>query len=517
VITQDNTTSLTKHEILNLAISGEPPTLDPTLSGDSVSSRIAHDLFEGLVSFNQNGDPIAGLAESWDISSDKMTYTFHLRPNLKFSDGSRLTASDVVKSWQRFADPKNAASQNNMVEIIQNGADIVAGKLPVSALGVMAPDDLTVSVKIVHPQASFLSLLASSGFSVVPTQVIAKYKDNWLKPEHIVTSGAYVLKQHILNGYMILEKNPFYYDKDNVKIAKVKYHAISDLNSQYNQYQAGEIDVTDSIPNDRYSEIKAKYPQELYTVEQEGIYFYDFNMMRPEFKNNLKLRQALTMAIDRNVLTQKVLGQGQIPLYSVVSATVESGQYKNIVYPWASWSRDKQITEAKKLYAEAGFNSSHPLSVDISYNTLDSHKKIAITIASMWKNILGVNVVLKNQEWKTFLLSRQKGDYQIARDGWIAGRYITNYTDFMFLCKSPQNNSHYCSLEYDKLIHQADYALDPKIQFDYNQQALKLVMNAYPIIPLYQYTYSRLIKSYVKGYNPQHNHGNDVLTKWMYF
>ena len=399
---------------INISIGGEPPTLDPDLSGDSISARVAHDFFEGLVSFDQKGEPIPGLAESWEISADQKTYTFHLRKGIKFSDGTPITATDFVKSWQRFGDPKTGSPQNNMLEIVVNGAQIAKGQLPPTALGISAPNQNTVIVKLTHPSEAFLYLLSNNqGFKVVPIKVIASKGAAWTEPQNMVTSGAYKMTEHVVNGYITAEKNPFYYAESTVKIPQVKYLAIVDPNAEFNQYQANNIDITNSIPTDRYKEIKSAYPQELHTTQQDAIYFYDFNMMRPELKNNLKLRQALTMAADRKTLTQDILGQGQTELYSYVAPTVSNGKYANVKYEWANWTREKQIAEAKKLYAEAGYGPNHPLTLEISYNTLDGHKKIAVAIASMWKEILGVNAIATNMEWKTFILARQKGNYQI--------------------------------------------------------------------------------------------------------
>jgi oligopeptide transport system substrate-binding protein len=512
-----NTNTPTRNTI-NISIGGEPPTLDPDLSGDSISSRVAHDFFEGLVSFDQKGEPIPGLAESWEISADQKTYTFHLRKGIKFSDGTAITATDFVKSWQRFGDPKTGSPQNNMLEIVVNGAQIAKGQLPPSSLGISASNQNTVVVKLTRPSEAFLYLLSNNqGFKVVPIKVITSKGAAWTEPQNMVTSGAYKMTEHVVNGYITAEKNPFYYAESTVKIPQIKYLAIVDPNAEFNQYQANNIDITNSIPTDRYKEIKSAYPQELHTTQQDGIYFYDFNMMRPELKNNLKLRQALTMAIDRKIITQDVLGQKQTELYSYVAPTVSNGKYADVKYEWANWTREKQIAEAKKLYAEAGYGSNHPLTLEISYNTLDGHKKIAVAIASMWKEVLGVNAIATNMEWKTFIIARQKGNYQVARDGWIAGKDITSYTDFMFLCNAPQNNSHYCNPAYDVLISNANYTLDPVQKQRMYSQAIMLSMNDYPILPLYQYTYSRLVKPYVKGYDPKDNHGDDVMTKWMYF
>lgn len=502
---------------INLTLSDEPPTLDPTLSGDSISARVAHDFFEGLVTLDQNNNPIPGLAESWTIGTDRKTYTFKLRDNLKFSDGSPITAEDVLKSWQRLANPKTGATQPELLEPIVNGAAITQGKLPVTALGVTATDNKTIIVRLAYPKAAFLSSLSSPGFDVVPLKVIAANGGAWVNPKNIVTSGAYIPIEHVMNGYIMAKKNPYYWDAANVRIPKVHYAIIKDLNSAYSQYQIGSLDMTDTLPADSYREIQKKYPDELVSVQQEAISFYDYNMLLPKFKDNLKLRQALSMAIDRETIAQQVLGQGQVPLYGVVSQTVAGGAYRNDVYEWESWTMPQRLAQAKKLYAEAGYSANNPLTVTISYNTLDKHRKVALAIASMWKNTLGVNTELNNQEWKIFIKTRVKGDYEIARDAWIAGKDITDYLDFSYLCHANQNNSHYCNPEYDRLVQKADRSSDPAQAQQLYHQAIQIVLKDYPIIPIVQSTYYRLVKPYVHGYDPSNNHTDELYTKWFYF
>lgn len=241
----DNNANTPVRNTINISIGGEPPTLDPDLSGDSISARVAHDFFEGLLSFNQKGEPIPGLAESWEISSDQKTYTFHLRNGIKFSDGTPITATDFVKSWQRFGDPKTGSPQNNMLEIVVNGAQIAKGQLPPSSLGISAPNQDTVVVKLTRPSESFLYLIGGSpGFQVVPTKMIAAKGTAWTEPQNIVTSGAYKMTEHVVNGYITAEKNPFYYAESTVKIPQVKYLAIADPNAEFNQYQANNVDIT---------------------------------------------------------------------------------------------------------------------------------------------------------------------------------------------------------------------------------------------------------------------------------
>lgn len=496
-------------------IGGEPPTLDPALAGDDVSFRVLNDLFEGLVTTDQANKTIPALAESWTISPDGKTYAFTLRHGLKFSDGSPILADDVIKSWLRFVDPKTGAPQSNLADNIVNGIAVIKGKLPTSQLGVKATDPYHIVIELVYPDNFFVDKLTSPGFAVVPIKTINKYGSNWTEPENIVTSGAYQLTSHVVNGYLEARKNQYYYAESMVHIPKVKYLAISDPNAAYNQYLTGNLDITKAIPIEQYKQIKINYPHELYAVEQNALYHYDLNQLDPVLKSNLKLRQALVMSVDRDSLVKYVLGQGQKPMYSFIPDTVADGAYKGTHYYWESWSYTKRLDYARKLYAKAGFSAAKPLTLTISYNTLDSHKKIALAIASMWQSGLGINVQLKNQEWKTFIKLRQQGNYQVARDGWIADNNVASFTEFMFLCDSAQNNSHYCNHNYDKLIQDAKMATDLEQKQQFNQQAIKVVLDDYPIVPLYQYVYLRLVSPRVEGYYPNDNHNDSVMTKWM--
>jgi oligopeptide transport system substrate-binding protein len=502
---------------LRIDVMSEIPTLDPTMGEDVVSTRVGYDLFATLVSFDQENNPIPGLAEKWEISPDGKTYTFHLRKNLKFSDGSPLTATDVVYSLDRLEDPKTASPYSWLLSNVQNANLVTSGKASPDKLAVSAPDADTVVIKLNDPDMAFLQALSLPDVAVVDRKVIDKYGQAWIDPSHIVTSGAYVLKEHVVNGYMLAVKNPYYYDAANVSIPKVKYLPLQDKNATIPTYEAGGVDITfENVPVDQYQDLEKKYPKQLHTVSQEALYYYDFNMKDPKFAN-VKLRQALTMAVDREVLTRDVLKQKQVPLYSYATPTIEHGAYAKVVYPWSSWPRAKQIAEAKKLYKEAGYSQANPLSITISYNTDDLHKKVALALAAMWKSTLGVNVQQQNQDWKTFIQTRHNGNFEMARDGWVADfDSVTAYTP-IYACSSDENNSHYCNPAYDNLVNQAGKSLDPATRTKLYQQALNIAMNDYPDIPLFQYTYTRLVKPYVKGYNPDNNHLDHVQSQWMKF
>jgi len=519
---KQNTTTenLSSHSlnILRQDVGSEAPTLDPQLVEDTASNRIAYDLFAGLVDFDQQNNPIPGMASAWEISKDGKKYTFHLRQDLKFSDGTPITASDFVYSWQRLVNPQTASPYNFLLTSVKNAQQIIDNKLPASALAVNAVDKNTFVVELQYPDSLFLQEILAVNTMVVPKKAIEKYGKSWTNPEHMVTSGAYMLKEHVVNGYILAVKNPYYYDAKNVAIEQVKYLPYEDKNAAIPSYKSGGLDITwQSIPVDQYEDLKTQYGKQLHTVSQEAIYYYDFNMQDSKFANNLNLRKALVMAVDREALVAQVLKQQQKPLYSVDTATVENGAYKNLVYDWATWPRAKQIEKAKEYLAQAGYNEQHPLTVTISYNTNDLHKRVALAVSAMWKSVFAnsIQVSLQSGEWKTFIQNRHKGDYQIARDGWVADyNGVTSYTN-LYYCNGAQNNSHYCNRSFNELVDKAVIEMDTAKRTEYFQQALQYPLNDYAVIPLFQYTYQQLVKPYVKGYNPDNNYLQHMQSKWM--
>ena len=516
----NNDSNTTVRDTINVDNGADTPTLDPAMTQDVTSARVLYDLFEGLTSFDQTNKVLPGLAQRWDISSDGKTYTFHLRPGLKFSDGTPITASDVVFTWQRLVDPKTSSPYNYLGANIVDGQNIIDGKAVATSLGIKAIDPSTVQISLVHPDGSFLSLCSLPNIGIVSKANVTKFGQAWTDSKNMVTSGAYTLNQWVVQGYILVTKNENYYDAKDVAIKNVKFLPIVDTSSSYSQYQSGGVDITYSLPVDQYNAIKAEHPDQIHTIAQEAIYYYDFNMTLPKFKDNPKLRQALSMAIDRQILVKDVLGQNQVPMYSYSTSTIEQGKYAGFDYAWSKEPRAQQIAEAQKLFTAAGYGPNHPLQISIAYNTLDTHKKISLAIGAMWQQVFGttsIQVTSANQEWKTFLQARNKGNYDVARDGWVADYdSIDSYTP-LYMCNGPQNNSHSCNPAYNKLILQAQNTPDEAQRVQLTRQALQLAMQDYAIIPLYQYTYFRLVKPEVKGYNPDTNHLDHVLSKWYKF
>lgn len=515
--TQTNSTKpKTSNNTLYVDIVNEPGSIDPALAEDWSSYRVVNDLFAGLVDFDQTNKPIPGMASTWDISPDGKIYTFHLRNNLKFSDGTPITANDFVYSWQRLVNPATTSPYNFILKDVVNANEIMQGKLPITALGVTAPSPDTFIVSLIHPSHAFLSYITLPNTFVVPKHIIQKFGKTWTEPKHIVVSGAYLLKERVLNGHITTEKNPNYYDANNVEIAQVKYFPYTDTNTSIANYKTGSLDTTgQTVPIDQYQKLKTQYPIELHTVPWERIDFLNFNMDLPKYAKNLNLRKALSMAIDREIISKQVLNAGQEPLYSIVSPTIENGEYADIKYDWSRLTRHTQILMAQKLYKEAGYDTKHPLTITLKYKTNDLYRKVATAIASMWKEILGVNVILQNQEWKPLLQSLHKGDYDIATGGWGADfNSITTYTP-IYQCGNGNNNTHYCNPKYDSLINKAENTVDPVQQALVYKEAIQLMMNEYTTIPLFEPSHQRLINPRVQNYNMEQNYLDNVQSKWM--
>lgn len=509
--------NLSARDTLRIDIGNEPASLDPEANSDNSAARVQSDLFAQLVDYDQQGHLIPGLAESWDISKDGKLYTFHLRHNLKFSDGSPITARDFVFSWQRLVTPKTSGTYNFLLNNVINAESIVRGELEPSMLGIEAVNEHTFVVRLATPDNSFLEKCSMTPLTVVSENNISKYQELWTQPEYMVTSGAYKLQSHVVNGSIRVSKNPYFYAESQVSIPNVVYFPYVDVNSSIAAYKSGDLDMTFiSVPVDQFAQLKAEYPDELHSVRLEGMYYYTFNTSLDKFKD-VRVRQALSMAIDRDMLTKQLLNMGQEPLYSTVTPTIEGGKYKNVKYSWSTLDSAQRIAEAKQLYKSAGYSESNPLKITLLSNGDDIHKKIAMVLISMWKNNLGVDATFKNVEWKTLIQDRYLGNFELARGGWT-GDYnsVTAYTP-LYDCDGKQNLSFYCDKQYDKLIALANMELNPQKEQRLYSAALNQALNDYMTIPLFQYSYQRLVKPYIANYQIESNTGDHVQSKWFRF
>jgi len=493
--------NLAAEQVLRRGNGSEVQTLDPHKAEGVPASNILRDLYEGLTIEKPDGTVIPGAAESWEISNDGTVYTFKMRKAARWSNGDPVTAGDFVFGLRRSVDPATGSQYSQILAPILNAEAIIAGKMPVDSLGVEAVDDLTLKITLKAATPYLLGLLNHSTTYPVHKGSVEKNGDKFSRPGKLVGNGAYVLKEWVVQSHVVLERNPMYWDNDRTIIEKVIYLPIEEASAELKRYRAGELDITGSIPINQFDWIKKNLPGELHIAPTLGTYYYGFNLTRPPFKDNLKLRQALSMAVDREILTSKITKAGEIPAYGWVPPGVNN--YTSQQLDYAKLSKVDRIKKAKQLYQEAGYSKGNPLTVEIRYNTSEGHKKVAIAISAMWKMNLGIKTKLINEEWKVFLENRkQKKLTQAFRGGWI-GDYNDAFT-FAELMQSDHgiNDSGYNNPEYDKLLAQAATESDMDKRRGIMEAAERMLLKDHAIMPLYFYVTKHLIKPYVKGYEP---------------
>ncbi len=478
----------------------EVQSLDPHKIEGVPESNINRDLFEGLLISDVDGKPSPGVAEKWE-NKDFKVWTFHLRKDAKWSDGTPVTAQDFVYSWQRLANPNTASPYASYLQYghIVNIDDIIAGKKPVTDLGVKALDDHTFEVTLSEPVPYFYKLLVHSSVSPVPRAAVEKFGEKWTQPANIVTNGAYKLKDWVVNERIVLERNTNYWDNAKTVINQVTYLPISSEVTDVNRYRSGEIDMTyNNMPIELFQKLKKEIPNEVHVDPYLCTYYYEINNQKAPF-NDVRVRTALKLALDRDIIVNKVKNQGDLPAYSFTPPYTDGAK---LVEPeWFKWSQEKRNEEAKKLLAEAGYTAEKPLTFDLLYNTSDLHKKLAIAAASIWKKNLGANVKLENQEWKTFLDTRHQGNYDVSRAGWCAD--YNEPTSFlnMVLSDSSNNTVHYKSPAFDKLIADSLKVTDEAQRSELYSKAEQQLDKDSAIVPVYYYVNARLVKPWVGGYS----------------
>ncbi|MGY5956879.1 oligopeptide ABC transporter substrate-binding protein OppA [Kosakonia sp. BK9b] len=477
----------------------EVQSLDPHKIEGVPESNINRDLFEGLLISDVEGHPTAGVAEKWE-NKDFKVWTFHLRKDAKWSDGSPVTAQDFVYSWQRLADPKTASPYASYLQYghIANIDDVIAGKKPVTDLGVKAIDDNTFEVTLSEPVPYFYKLLVHPSVSAVPKATIEKFGEKWTQPANIVTNGAYKLKDWVVNERIVLERNTNYWDNKKTVIDQVTYLPISSEVTDVNRYRSGEIDMTyNNMPIELFQKLKKEIPKEVHVDPYLCTYYYEINNQKAPF-TDVRVRTALKLALDRDIIVNKVKNQGDLPAYSYTPPYTDGAKLTEPA--WFKMTQEQRNAEAKKLLAEAGYTADKPLSFSLLYNTSDLHKKLAIAVASIWKKNLGADVKLENQEWKTFLDTRHQGTFDVARAGWCADyNEPTSFLNTM-LSDSSNNTAHYKSPAFDKLIGDTLKVTDESQRADLYSKAEQQLDKDSAIVPVYYYVNARLVKPWVGGY-----------------
>lgn len=491
-------TKLAAEQVFKYRVLDNINTLDPQLVEDVDTSAVVRSLFEGLYNSGPDGNPVPGVAESYDVNADNTVYTFHLR-DAKWSNGDPVTAGDFVYAWQRAVDPETASNYAYFVGLVgvTNADDIVAGKKPKEELGVKAIDDKTLEVTLSFSSPWFVRTLSHATLFPTSKAVIDAKGIDWTKPENIVSNGAFTLAENTPGERVVIKRNPNYWDNEHTVLEEVQFLTINDENQGLTRWRAGEVDQTD-VPAGQYPALKAELPNETYSVPQFCTYYFDVNMTEKQTNEALKdvrVREALNLAIDRDVIVNGVLQGGQQPAYSFAHPLTAG--FKMPAIAAASMSQADRDARAAELMTEAGFGKDKPLTINYIYNTSEAHKKIATVVGQMWKEKLGVNLNLQDMEFQTLLDTRHSKSYELARDAWC-GDYNEASTFLSLLdSKSDQNNSGYSNADVDKWLAEAKTSTDPNVQYaEIEAQTAKDVA----IMPIYFYAKVFMQNPSVKGW-----------------
>jgi oligopeptide transport system substrate-binding protein len=401
---------------------------------------------------------------------------------------------------RRTVDPATAAPYADVLWPVRHAKAITAGKLPPTTLGVKALSPHTLQITLTAPTPYLLQLLTHHSTYPIYRPALKKYGRHFARPGRLVSNGAYQLKSWMVNAHITLVRNSYYWNNAKTVIGRVIYYPIDNEASELARFRAGDLDITATIPVTQYHWIRRHLGDELHVTPYLSTYFYGFNVTRPPFKNAPKLRQALSMAINRQIIAHKVVGTGVVPAFGFVPPGVNNYTAQRFV--WAHWPRAKRLAKARRLYKAAGYGPAHPLNVEIRFNSGEIHKRIAEAVAAMWKANLGVKTHLINEEWKVFLQERaQKKVTQVFRAGW-AGDYNDAYAFAEILQGgSPLNETGWRSPRYDQLIRQAAHEKNLTKRRKLLQAAERVVLKDNPIMPIYYYVSKHLVKPYVGGWH----------------
>ncbi len=478
----------------------EPETLDIHRSSGVTEACIQRDLFEGLLAEAADGKLIPGVATHWQISDDGLQYDFTLRSDARWSDGSPVTSADFVYAFERALNPTTASDYAFILWPIKGAEAYSKGQLKDPAqLGIKAVNPHRLQITLHHPAPYFLQLLTHHMAYPAPRRAIEAHGRRWTRPGHLISNGPYQLSEWLPQAHIRLQKNPYFHAADSVKINAVVYLPTEDKNAELKRFRAGELQITEDVPATQIPWIKTHLAAAFHSSPYIGTYYYAFNLSRPPFAEQPKLRKALTLAIDRNILTNKVTQGGEIPAYGWVPPGIPG--YTPQALEEAGLSQAERIQKAQRLYAESGYSKANPLRVELLYNTSDNHKKVAIAIAAMWKQALGVKTTLRNEEWKVYLDSRKQREFQIIRAGWI-GDYNDAYS-FLSLFKSDvgdMNPSAYHNVAFDQFIQRAETTAEPRQRNTTLQLAEQQLLDDLPILPIYFYTTQHLVDPRIIGW-----------------
>jgi len=473
----------------------EPDSLDPHRARMDSALTILRDTYEGLVALDRRAQPSPAVARSWRVSPDGLTYTFALDPAARWSNGDPVVAQDFVAAWRRLVDPATASQYALLIDTVRNARAIVTRRAIPSQLGIVAADARTLVVSLDRPTPYFLALLSHPATFPIHRPTLQRYPDTFAKPGVAVTNGPFVPSVWRVGTVVEVLRNLNYREAPNVALERVRYHHIVDARSETQRFRAGELDVTYTIPPSQVGLLRESLGSAVRLSPQLGVYYYGVATDQPPFRDAPGLARALSMVIDREVLVKSIIGSGESPAYGWVPPGVAG--YAPQSPAWAGWPMDQRVAAALELYGAAGYSSLKPLKIELAYNKNDLHERIALAVAAMWKERLGVETTLRAEEFRVLKESIDARDVQVFRGSWIA-----DYNDAYGFLQVLQggfgiNLPRYASADYDALLASARGGADRATKLAAAEQRL---LEDSPVIPLYFYAAKHLVSPRVRGW-----------------
>jgi len=478
--------------VLRRGLGGQQGSLDPQRAEDAFSYDVLRDLYEGLTASTPAGEVIPATATSWQVEDGGKRYVFQLRREARWSNGDPVVAANFVEGFRRALDPATISGAADLLRALENAPAILQGGLPADRLGVRALDEYSLEIRLSHPVPYFPDILTNTVASPVHPSSSSS-ASGFSSPGATISNGPYVLAAFSPGAHLRLERNPHYWDASAVAFDEIHYEFIADENAEYMRYRAGELDVTNSVPEQRFQELLAEPHSGLQHRATLATFYFTFNTDRGPLRGRRGLREALSLAIDREAITSSVTRAGQVPAYSLVPD--DAWNYTPARYAWKQASREQRVSRALSLYSAAGYSAERPLRLRMLYNENELVQKVCIAIAAMWKETLGVETELIQMEFKAYLAARaDPAQWDVVRVGWTADyNDASTFLDTMVL-GSPQNFGRWSDREYAGLLESAAVEGNPVRRRDTLQQAESLMLNDYPLLPVYFYVTRRLVQ-----------------------
>lgn len=513
----------------------EPATLDAHKCQEVVCGNVLRDLYEGLVTEDAAGRLIPGMAERWELSADGRVWTFHLRDGLRWSNGEALTAQAVAASFRRAFTPDTAAPFAEQFDAVLNARAVQAGTAPPASLGVDAPDARTLRIRVTR-QVSLPALLTLPIAFPVYLPAVARYGNQHTRPGRLVSNGAYRLVAWTPQANLTVERNPLFHDVANVRIPRVRFQVTEDAAAELQRFAAGDLHITETVPPQPLPQLRERFGAQLRISPYIGAFWLGLNITKPplggasddcptpvhakpaasgaaQCRDRARLlREALSLAVDRDRLTRSITGFAETPAYGIVPPGIAG--YDAAKLYWADWEQPRRAALAKALYRAAGYSDAHPLTLELRYNTSTPLRRLTLAVASMWRDTLGVRVRLRNEEWKVFVQNRrQRAITQVYRGGWIGD--VADARNFLgaFADDGALNWPGYDDARYRELFSNADAARSESVRNAWLHAAESRLLHAHALIPLYFYTSKHLVAGDVHGFeaNPLDRHAS----RWL--